>query len=211
VDNDVQAALDRIDDLEIAGEINTASALGTGAPVFKGKANKDLQFYNIKSGDPALQVTLDGVHNDIVLTHTNYIFHAYNAAGGVSLTSTQWSALTWTDEVRKDSIYTHQNNSAEITFTSPGDYLVTVDITTEVTVDDRTTAVFRMTLDGVEIPGTRAMNYQRLVADPGTNSVITRFITVTAGQVLKVEGYSNRSSSGVRTLADGCRIYIEKK
>ena len=209
VDNDVQAALDALDDLIITQAVSAATSLGTGAPILHGKNANTLEFHNIKSNDPKLAVSL--VSNDVILTPANFIFHAFNAAGGISLVSSAWADLTWTDEVRKDTGFTHSTNSAEITFTVAGDYLVTVDITTEVTIDDRTSGVFRMMQNGVEISGTRTATYQRLAADPYGQASITRLITVSSGDIVKIQGYSNRSSAGVRTLADGCRIYIERK
>ncbi|MCG8430816.1 MAG: hypothetical protein MJA29_06570, partial [Candidatus Omnitrophica bacterium] len=116
----------------------------------------------------------------------NLVFQAYNSTGAIDLRSTYWADLTWTEEVRKDAGYVHVANSAEISFVNAGDYLVVCDITTEVTVDDRTSGVFRFLLNGVEIEGTRTATYQRLSADPYGQATINRLITVPAGAVLKV-------------------------
>ena len=140
-------------------------------------------------------------------------FFAYDAAGG-TLIPTSWADITWDTEVRKDALYGHPNDDAEITFNDDGWYLLTAECGDTVSDNTRSDADWRLVINTgsgyVEIPGSRAATYSRNHLNGNGSMSISRLIEISAGDVVKVQGQSNRPTQ-VSTLPNTCRLLIERE
>ena len=150
---------------------------------------------------------------------TSQIFSAYDAAGGLVI-SAGLTDIPWDTEIRKDSIYTHTASSTDITFGVSGDFLVTVDISIDLTVlsgsAGRCSSLMRFMLNTgggfIELRGTRAYGYHRNTASGEDTLTVTRLLSgINNGDIFKVQAARLAGPSTLATIALGSRINIEKK
>lgn len=137
-------------------------------------------------------------------------FHAYDNAGGTTI-PTSWTDVTFDTEVKKDTGYTFTAGNAEITIANAGWYMIIVDVAADVSDTSRSHADWRLTVDSggghAEMQGSRAATYHRTSADGRDSATITRLYQFSAGDKLKLQGLSDRTTQ-VTTVADACRITI---
>jgi len=136
------------------------------------------------------------------------VFHAYDAGGNLDITSGFQDVLLDT-EVKKDS-FTHLNDSAEITFTVSGWYLVLYYCGT--TGGGRADSMSRLQQDlgsgYVDIPGTDLFMYNRL-ASIGKNSAAATIVRpFSTGDKIKIIAKKNAGSGNIFTVANGVGISI---
>jgi len=138
-------------------------------------------------------------------------FFAYHAVGLVEVFS-KWTDLVWDTEVKKDTVFTHANGA--ITFNETGAYIITVDISLEAMAgSSRTGCEIRIVIDTgsgvfVELSGTRAIGYQRLV-NYGSAMTINRFVNISSGDKIKIQAIKTFGFSTIKTLPNGSRIMIK--
>lgn len=145
---------------------------------------------------------------------SNAYFFAYDAAGGTTVANS-WTNITFDTEVREDGLYTHAPDSQNIRINGTGWYLITADCAADVSDGTRSHADWRLmarTPPGAyaEIPGTRAATYHRSSADGRDSMSITRLISLTNNDRVKLQGRSDRPTQ-VTTVANACRFAIERK
>lgn len=138
----------------------------------------------------------------------------YNATTEVSIDS-GWSDITWDTQVKKDSIYTHSLNSAEVTINEPGFYYVAVDIGTyNSSGSSRSQSIMRFLVDSgsgySEIGGTRGSMYNRNSAQGRASASVNRPIQFMIGDKFKVQAQRSSGTGVILTEANACRININK-
>ncbi len=161
----------------------------------------------IGTNTPAVTLDLSGTFQQ----SNAYLFLYKNAAQDLN---SSWTDITWDNEVREDSLYSHATNSAEVTINANGWYLITAECAAELgSGTGRSHAEWRLVLDTgggyTEIPGTIGGTYHRTDADDQSTMSITRLIELTNGDLLKLQGQDG--GNDVQTMINGCRLFIERK
>ncbi len=160
-------------------------------------------------GDFALTDAGSGVIN---IRNDPKYFYAYDV-NGLTAIYNGWTDLPWDTEGRKDSVYTHDPDSAEISFSITSWYEIQFDISAESTSgSSRSQAEIRVLEDTgsgyTEIPGTRATLYIRTSAY-GASATIKFIRQIVAGTKIKIQGDNTVGSSQTKTLPNGCRVLIK--
>ncbi|MAG76364.1 MAG: hypothetical protein CL811_06340 [Colwelliaceae bacterium] len=175
----------------------------------------DLATGNVGINNEQANNTLD-VSGDVNITGTLHgarqFFYAYDNAGGQSIPATAgtWVHIGFDTEVREDSYYTHATtvDNGNISVSHGGDYLITVDIGTDVTAGStRSDTTCKLELgDGTtngEVLGTRAHKYDR--ATNGLSSLsISAIVPMEAGEEIQVSCRCN-DGAGCDTIATQAR------
>lgn len=147
------------------------------------------------------------------IQQSNILFFAYDTAGGIVL-PTSWTDITFDTEVRKDALFAHGDDAAEVTVNEDGWYEITAECSDTVSDNTRSHAEFRLMRDvgsGFnEIPGSRGYTYDRNLQDGQGSVTITRLIELDSGDIIKLEGQSDRLTQ-LTTLPETCRLMIERK
>ncbi len=135
------------------------------------------------------------------------LFHAYNHAGGQSITTTA-ASLTFDTETKKDSIYSHTAGNAGITVSTAGLYEVKADVAIANSSGSTASYVTAwLAIGTTEIEGTRAV----INATSGRGSAtITAMVELAASDVLNVRAQLNTGSNTIATVADGCRVSLNR-
>ncbi len=163
----------------------------------------------IGTEDPQAAVDVNGA-----IEQSEAYFHAYDAAGGTAI-GTSFTDITWDTEVREDTLYTHAADSATITISQNGWYLIRYECTpdTKLGFTARYTADHRLMIDTgsgyTELAGTRAASYHRIDTDGRDTARITRLLEITASTDIKAQIIAD-ASSALETEPDGCAITIER-
>jgi len=165
----------------------------------------------VVSGGAGIQ---GNVHTGGYISSDNGYFMGVHTSGGLSLNS-GFTDITWELEKRKDSIYTHNTSTEAVQINITGDYKIIVDLSTDVTSGGgRSISEGRVMRDsGIgysELTGTRTYMYNR-TSTGGENSGSIHFIeSLTSGDFIKVQAQRLSGSSTVSTIANGCRLLIER-
>lgn len=143
---------------------------------------------------------------------TRFIFHAYDAAGCISIND-GFTPITWDTEVRKDSVYVHANNASAITINRTGYVVIVADICIDATTGtSRTASLARLMINTgagfVELSGSRTAMYHRQSTQGATAGSITRLVNITSGTQIRLEAQRTSGTSFLGTLPHGCRITI---
>lgn len=144
-----------------------------------------------------------------------YIFHAYDKGGSTNLTY-GYTAVPWDTVELSDAIYSHVNNSSDITVNANGWFRIEVEMSTEVLYNSsRTTSVARIMRDSgkgfEEVSGSRAHFYNRQNKSGQTSAAFSRTIQLAAGDKIRVEASRDSGGGYIYTIANSCRINIENK
>ena len=127
-----------------------------------------------------------------------------NTAGGQTFNTTDWTTITFNTDDELGSGYSR--TGGDITIAEPGTYLVTTNVhfVSSNTARSRQTAT-RLTLDGTEIPGTRATAF--IAGSNGMQDNVASYIGVieTTGvdQVLRLQGACDAQQCGQTTNVGG--------
>lgn len=137
------------------------------------------------------------------------IFAAYNAAGGQSLGGS-WVDLIWDNQDRIDADYSHTLGSALITINTAGWYEISFDVSTQCPSgsNTRSTSEVRMLRNGSQLPGTKALMYNRQSGSGDNSCSVTIIKQLTATDVLIVQALRRSGSAIIETYPEGCRITI---
>lgn len=87
-------------------------------------------------------------------SYANNFFFGYDSAGEIAITS-GWTDLTLDTEVKKDGLFTHADDSAEVTVNKSGEYEIIGNAGFQ-TAGNNMFIEMRLTKNGTEIDGTRA-------------------------------------------------------
>jgi len=162
----------------------------------------------INKVSPDVELDVNGT-----IQQSNAYLFAYDMNGGTVIPQS-WTDITFDSETREDLLYSHGADSAEFTFGSTGWYLIITECGATVSDSTRSHADWRLMRDTGggynEVLGTAAATYHRNLSDGSSSMSITRMIQVTAGDKIKLQGMSDRPTQ-VSTLANSCRMYIERK
>jgi len=165
-------------------------------------------------GDVAIGKTTATVELDVngTMQQSNAYMFAYDSAGGQTV-PTSWTDMTFDNTTRKDDLYTFTPGNAEITLGMAGIYLIEADCGANVSDNTRSHSNWRLMADDgsgyAEIPGSRAYAYHRNSADGYDSIAIHVYVKYDSGAKIKLQGQSDRATQ-VSTLANSCRIYIER-
>lgn len=144
----------------------------------------------------------------------NRYFNAYSTS--TSNISSGLTDVSWNVERRKDSIYTHSANSAEVQISTAGDYEIIYTVATNVSSggnrSESEAAVFRKPNAGAysEVAGTRIYMYNRTASGgygSGTRSIV---LTIAANDTVKVQAARTVGTSTIVLINGGCGITIRK-
>jgi hypothetical protein len=123
-----------------------------------------------------------------------------------------WLGIEWDKQVRLDSIYSHTAGASGLGFASAGSYLVTADLSTDVTQGTlRYQSQMRLLQNATEIDSTRASTYNRNTVD-GKDTMSVKIINnFASGDNLHVQVSKDGTAVGsLITIAQGCRLNVEK-
>jgi len=145
-----------------------------------------------------------------VTSVSDSIFSAYNSAGGQNIAGT-WVSIIWDTQDRIDSDYSNTIGTSSITINIDGDYEIHSDVTIYMpTVGGRTQSEIRLILNGVQMPGAKALLYHRNPAAGGTSGTVKIVRTLFQGDVINVQAIRKSGTGTIATYPEGCRIYIKK-
>lgn len=110
-----------------------------------------------------------------------------------------------------DPAFQHALGTGAVTILRPGRYQVSANVSTEKTVgNQRADSDARLTLNGVEIAGTRRLMYNRNLSQSGSSCSIDRVFDLAVGDVLTFEARHRSGAGTVSTLVDGVSLQILK-
>jgi len=166
------------------------------------------------SGNVGIGNSAPGVALDVTGTIQQSNAYLYMYKSAIQDLGTVWTDITWDNEVRKDSLYTHAASSAVVSVGSDGWYLVTAECSADLgSGTSRSHATWRLVLDQgggyAEVPGTIGGTYHRTVNDDEATMSITRMLDLDSGDLIKLQGFDN--GNDVQTMANGCRFMMERK
>jgi hypothetical protein len=125
-------------------------------------------------------------------------FNAYDLNSSTDI-SAGWTTVPLNTVRRADAEFDHTAPSGEVamgaTATHEVHYYVTTDLATGTS---RTECESRLMLNGVEVPGTRGLMYNRTGTQGGTSATVPVILDLTIGDVLRVE--ARRLSGGSTTI-----------
>jgi hypothetical protein len=125
-----------------------------------------------------------------------------NTAGGQTFNTTAWTTVTFNTNDELGSGYSR--TGGDITVADPGTYLVTTNVHFNSTQSGRSRQVAtRLTLDGTEIPGTRATAFMATANQPNVASYVGVIETTGTNQVLRLQGACDAQQCGQTTNVGG--------
>ena len=200
-------------------QLNSAIS-GKTATVIKSGDNVNITWdIGLTGAEILIQDAITNVHTAVIPWQTGLltnvtsvgdsIFSAYNSAGGQTIAGS-WVSILWDTQDRIDSDYSHTLGTSGITINSDGNYEIHSDITIYMTVGGRTQSEVRFILNGVQMPGTKALLYHRTTAQSGNSGTVKIVRTLTQGDVINVQSIRRSGSGTTTTYPEGCRIYIKK-
>jgi len=140
-------------------------------------------------------------------------FTAYDVAGGQT-PGTAWGTLTF-DTIGENygSIVSYATDDEDFYFLSDGSYSVRYDMSGQVSDSSRSHCHWKMQIDTgggfADVPGSWSGTYHRTSADDEATGSAIVVINANSGDKIRIVGDSDRATQ-VTTVANGCRIYIEK-
>ena len=163
------------------------------------------------------KTTLDGLVSSHVATDISGTFFMANDTSGNINIDSGFTPITWNNEIKKDSIYSHIGNSSDIMFLQSGDYLVKAEISIDQTSgSNRSNSIARLVQDSgsgfMEIIGTRSYGYHRDNINGQSTSNINFFMSSASKNTkIRVEALKSVGNGTLKTIKNGSRIIIEKK
>lgn len=222
--NDAQSRFDLNDTLRVSGNLeqdgnvltldaeNVAGGADIDIVANQGSDNNGTLRYN--STDNKWEVSNDG-GAFFALEPGNPqddIFFAYDAIGGTVIGNFP-TDIPFDTEVREDAAFSHDADSAEITINTAGQYLVDYQCTMDAIGTARYIVRHWLETDTgsgySELAGTRTGSYHRTTNDAIDNGNIRRYAVFSAGDKLKAVAQAD-ANGVIRTLADSCRMSIER-
>ena len=142
------------------------------------------------------------------------LFYAYDAAGDIDISS-GLTDITLDTEVKKDSEFTHSNDSAEIEINTTDLYEITYYIGTYVTSgSSRSDSIAKLQKDTgggyADIPGTIGPMYNRQSSQGYANACVTVLHTLNDGDKIKLVAQRNSGTNTILTLANSAGLVIRK-
>lgn len=158
-------------------------------------------------------VSVDGTKLDTLIARS--MFHAYDAGGGTTVTSTTWVDLPWDTAPLKGSDYGHSTsfNSQNITINTAGEYLVVADVSLELqTASAFTPCAVRIVLNGSPVGGSTRHEFSRDEPnDRDRASMSTRgYINASASDVVKIQIRNPVDTETWATFADSTAVTIDR-
>ena len=142
-------------------------------------------------------------------------FDAYHSTGGVSIVA-GFTDITLGVQRKIDSIvYSHTAGSAEVTVNETGTYIVSARMSTDVTVGaTRSTSEMKLQLNSgggfADISGTRSLMYNRVNSAGESSCRITAVLSLTTGDIIKMQARRVQGTDTVVTRAEGCSMLLYK-
>ena len=142
-------------------------------------------------------------------TYQATIIEIYDAAGTQNLT-TSFSDIQFGTTNLADAGYTIGGSGTQITISTAGTYKITYRITAEVVNNTSSGGEYQLLQNGSVVPGTMGYTYHHNNnRDKGTVTVV-KLLTITANDVIKVQGRRYTSAGDITLSADGSSLIIER-
>jgi hypothetical protein len=159
-----------------------------------------------EKGDPGEQ----GPQGVVTVSGSAY-FDAYDSAGTLTL-NTSWQDVPF-NVVRKNSGEYTFNSNTELVVSTSTSYFVTARVTTDITSGtNRSECRIRIVKDTgtgyVEIPGTIASTYNRMLGEGTTTAVSTLLDDFSAGDKIKVQVLQDSGTDTINLLANGSSLTV---
>lgn len=159
-----------------------------------------------EKGDPGEQ----GPQGIVTVSGSAY-FDAYDSAGSLTL-NTSWQDVPF-NVVRKNSGEYEFDSNTELTLPTNTSYFITARVTTNITLgSNRSDCRIRIVKDVgygyIEIPGTIASTYNRLVSEGTTTAVSILLDDFSAGDKIKVQVRQNSGTDTINLLANGSSLTV---
>lgn len=158
-----------------------------------------------------ITTTVNGVSSTPVTLPTPEpaVVEIYDAAGTQTLTSS-FANITFGSTNIADAGYTIGVSGSQITITTAGTYRVTYRITAEVVNNTSCGGEYQLLQNGSVVPGTMGYTYHHNNnRDKGTVTVV-KLLTITANDVIKVQGRRYTAAGDITLSADGSSLIIER-
>ena len=199
---------------DVITEVESTQALGNEIGIYRNESGaRDTIRETITSIDSISKGVYeytqeDGAKQTINIYSANSIAEIYDVAGGQALTTTMANITFATAGIVDAPDYTNTTNS--ITIGTSGRYRVTYRVTTRTTNNTRSGAEFELTNNTVVVAGSYASTYQRN-RDVDRNTIaVTKVLSLTAGDVLRVQGKRYSNFGNLQTVANGSSLLIER-
>ena len=158
-----------------------------------------------------LTTTVNGVSSTPVTLPTPEpaVVEIYDASGTQALTST-FANLTFGTTNIADAGYTVGGSGSQITVATAGTYRITYRVTVRLTNNSSSGGEFIMTRNGTEVPGTRGYTYNHNNNRIHGTVTVVKLLTVSAGDVIRVQGRRYSAAGDLSLTADGSSLIIER-
>ncbi len=138
----------------------------------------------------------------------------YDSGGGQSISNSSWTTIEWDSLVRSDgfTVSIDLSGNLGLSFNKPGWYRIEAECTGEKITSDfdmRITTTYRLTIGGTEVDGSRAKSYHRTTADGrDTASISLLYEETSSSGGISLQAQIDQGV--LETVADGCRMYVER-
>ncbi len=197
-----------------SGEINNATNVGSGTPIFRDKTGVNLNFRSLQ-GTNGITTSVNGNQVDIALNNApdldvNAVTSAVDVAGGLDVTA-GWTNITFDNTTLENpNIGTHTPTTAPITIQKTGIYEVCAGVSLEQTAgNSRSQTAMRLQLNGVTISGSFAEMYSRNNSRGGDNASKSLPLSLTSGDILTLQAQRVSGAGTIKTVANSCYLNVK--
>lgn len=142
-------------------------------------------------------------------TYQAAVVEIYDAVGTQSMT-TSFADIQFATTNLADAGYTIGGSGTQITISTAGTYRITYRITAEVVNNTSCGGEYQLLQNGSVVPGTMGYTYHHNNnRDKGTVTVV-KLLTITANDVIKVQGRRYTAAGDITLSADGSSLIIER-
>lgn len=204
----------KLDGIETGAEANDVdSVFGRTGAVVAQASDYDADQVDYNNGTSGLaatdvQAAIDEIVSGAGGAEDAEYFSAGDTAGGTTI-GTSWVDIPLGSQFQVDSPFSHTPGSAEVTVNKTGILLMIADVSTRVqSGNNRSQCEMRVLQNGSEIPGTRGAMYAREVNEGSGTASASRALSVTSGDVIKMQAERVSGSSNTQTLPNGSRLTL---
>ena len=137
----------------------------------------------------------------------NDTFSGYDSSGGTTVVATPVTVTLDAEHLPSSADFSLASN--EVTVSGAGDFDITMTWSCMVTTNARTQGQAWLERNGVEVPGTRVLNYCRQ-ANHGATGTAEISLALADGDVLRIRAQRTAGGGTLSCLADGSRLKIRR-
>jgi len=136
-------------------------------------------------------------------------FDAYNTASQILSTTAVWTPINLNVQRTIDlTHFTHTVGTANVTINTTGSYLVIGRFTSDLTSGGRSNIQARFAVNGVGVPGTIGVTYNRNAPQGQNTCTLNMIISLTSTNTIRIEGQLLSGNGVPVTVTGGCSLTI---